>query len=189
MDLSPDLFTFLFGDLGVGKAAMEWDFTDGSAPPTAPPQEAPPQEAPPQEAPSHVEPSPSPSPSPIIEESPVVYESPAPTPSTPSEIPTVDPTPVEQPPTTPVEQPTPTIDSYVEAVASPGTETTDCPTTTESTSAAAETTSTPSFGEQIALAMQEHDVSGLGAVFIELGNMLQNPPNPTMTPETPGPTY
>ena len=168
MDMSPGLFTF-FNPLTVGKFEIQWDFTDGSAPPAPPPQDPSPYVEPPvpttptQDPVPVVEPSPNTN-TPIIDSLPV-YE---------NAVQYDDETPVVEGPI-----PTPTAD-YVEPTPTPWTETTDCTTTTESSSAAP-TPTPPTFAEQIAIAMKEHDVNGLGAVLVELGNIFQGSTDTTTT--------
>ena len=160
MDLSPSLFQY-FNDLGVGKFAMEWDFADGSAPATTPHQDPPS---------SYVEP-PSPT-TPTQDSTPVIVAPPPPT------TPIIDSSPVYENAVAPTDEapavdvPTTTSD-YVDPTPTPWTESTDYSTTTDSAPAATATT-TPTFGEQLAMAMKDNDVSGLGSVLVELGYMLQN---------------
>lgn len=174
MDFSPSLFQY-FADLSVGKFPMQWDFADGSAPATTPNQdtssyvEPPSPTVPTQDSTPVV--APPPPTTPIIDSSPV-YENSVPSPT--DVTPPADVAPA-------VDEPTPTSD-YVDPTPTPWTDTTDCSTTTDSASAATATT-TPSFGDQIAMAMQDHNVTGLGAVLVELGKMLQNSTN-TNTSDT-----
>ncbi len=164
MDLSPSLFAF-FTDIGTGKFPMQWDFTDGSAPPpTTPPQDSSP----------YVEP---PSPSTPTVSSSVVYENVAEVTTSSEVAPVVEPTPVEEPYVEPTPAP------WTESTETSYTETTTESATTTETSAAAATT-TPSFGDQLALAMKDNDVSGLGAVLVELGNLLKNSTDSTTTDST-----
>jgi len=157
--MSPSLFTF-FADQSTGKFPITWEFVDDSAP--APPSPSPPTTT--QVTTPQVEPT-----------TPIVYTTP-----------TID---YNAPATTPVEEvTTPIADAYVAPTPEPettwtevtggpatSTEITGGPaTSTDSASAATATPTPPTFGEQLALAIKDGDVNGLGKALAELGALLQN---------------
>lgn len=162
MDLSPGLFAY-FANLQDGKIPMVWDFGEGSAPATTSPT---------QDSTSYVEPPPYSAPT---VESSVVYDNVAAAEvTTSSEVaPVVEPTPTQEP----------YVEPYVEPTPAPWTEstetTTDSATTTETSAAAA--TTTPTLGDQLAMAMKDGNISGLGQALIDLGYLFKNSTESTDT--------
>jgi len=160
VDMSPALFSY-FAPQGDGKIPISWVFTDNSAPAPAPD---------PTTTPSTTT-STSQNPPPQVPTLPTHIDSAAVNYKTPTETLPTDP-PVVAADATPTPQPDTTSTSCTD---------TDTWTSTESASAAdvTPTPTPPTLADQVAAAMNNGDVYGLGGAFVQLGNMLQNAPAPS----------